>query len=92
MSNRRYAAKRDANERLIISALTKAGCKVFQLNDPGMPDLLVVNLAGFIVLLEVKGEHGKLTAAQQKSRDQGLPFTVVRTVRAAFDACGVMYA
>ena len=92
MSIHRRNAKRDKNERLIISALTKAGCLVWQLNDPGMPDLLVLNPSGFLVLLEVKSERGKLTEAQKKRRAEGLPFTVVRTIKEALDACGVMLA
>jgi Holliday junction resolvase len=42
MSQQRYDAKRDENEQQIIQALRKAGYFVTRLNDPGVPDLLVV--------------------------------------------------
>lgn len=92
MTNYRIAAKRDRNERMIIKALNDMSCKVWQLNDPGMPDLLVVTPDGRIVLIEVKSRHGRLTPAQVKRRAEGLPFSVVRTIKEATDAVGVMYA
>lgn len=70
MSLHRRAAKRDANEREIIEALTAAGCTVQQLSAKGVPDLLV----GYIdpetgaptnALMEVKSAGGKLTADEQ---------------------------
>jgi len=92
MTFNRYAKKRDKNERLIISALTKAGCTVWQVNSPGLPDLHVKNPSGELVWLEVKSKTGTLTDAQKRLKAEGLPFTVVRTVAEAFKACGVMYA
>lgn len=57
------AAKRDANEAGIIEVLRSLDYSVQQLDDPGVPDLLVgkdqVNY-----LIEIKTENGKLTASQ----------------------------
>jgi len=36
-----YAAKRDANEGLIVDALRGVGAVVVRLSSPGLPDLLV---------------------------------------------------
>jgi hypothetical protein len=44
---------RDKNEREIVDALRKAGATVTQLNEKGVPDLLV-GYAGRTYLLEVK--------------------------------------
>ncbi len=49
----RYARKRDANEREVITALREVGACVQQLDGSGVPDLLVLYL-GVLHLLEVK--------------------------------------
>ena len=86
----RRAAKRDANEPEIIKALEAAGCRVWQLNQEGVPDLLVVR-HGQITLLEVKnGEfRGKLTGAQQDNLLRGLPFQIVQDKWEALHAMGI---
>jgi len=69
MGARRYAAKRDANEREIIDALTAVGCSVFQLSDKGVADLLV-SRHGVNYLIEVKGRRGVLTDDQEAFVEQ----------------------
>lgn len=55
------AARRDASEWAIVHALEARGCKVHRVDAWGIPDLLVLNVAGAkhpIVLLEVKQPAG----------------------------------
>lgn len=63
MSLKRYDAKRDQNERLIVEALERTGAFVNRVSSEGFPDLLVIYQRA-IYLLEVKTEKGKLTDAQ----------------------------
>lgn len=49
----RRAAKRDANEASIVTALEQVGAAVQRLSEPGCPDLLV-SFRGVLHLLEVK--------------------------------------
>lgn len=65
MSLNRRAAKRDANEPEVMEFLRKAGCMVQPISESGLPDLLCC-YRGDIFLVEVKGEKGKLTAAQER--------------------------
>lgn len=58
------AAKRDKNERHIIRFLERCGASVVQLDDPGVPDLLIA-YRGLNLLCEVKGPSGKLTTEQR---------------------------
>jgi hypothetical protein len=60
----RRAAKRDANEAEIITALRLHGVRVFQVSDGGFPDLACL-WRGVWHLLEVKGRSGSLTPAQK---------------------------
>ena len=60
----RTAAKRDANERSIIEALKDRGAAVCQLNEPGLPDLLV-GFRGLTILIEVKAAKAKLNDEQR---------------------------
>ena len=66
----RKAAKRDANEPEIVSALRRAGCLVFFNNAPGFPDLTILfprhNGKWASVLMEVKEPNGRLTGPQLK--------------------------
>ena len=64
MSIKRRAARRDANEELIVACLQAAGATVCRLSDKGVPDLLV-GYQGVNLLLEVKGVKGKLTPDEQ---------------------------
>jgi len=85
----RLAAKRDDNEQRIIDALEAAGCRVWRINQAGLPDLLVVR-AGMIYLLEVKHEfRGRLTKAQQGNMERGLPFQIVTHEYEALHAVGL---
>lgn len=60
---RRHAAKRDVNESAIVDALRSAGCDVWRLSQPGIPDLLVTH-NGWHCLMEVKQPGKKLTPAE----------------------------
>lgn len=85
----RRAAKRDACEADIVKALETVGCRVWRLNQDGIPDLLVVR-AGILHLLECKDEfRGKLTAAQQRNLERGLPFQIVTHPFEALYAVGL---
>ncbi len=93
-----HGSRRDANERPIIAALEEAGCIVKQLSDRGLPDLAVMvpgneHGPGWVVLLEVKGEKGKLKPDQARFFDlvQGkrLPIFIVRTPEQAV-ACAYL--
>ena len=59
----RKAAKRDKNEKAIVTALEAVGATVARLNDPNVPDLLV-GFRGDNFLIEVKYQYGKLTSGQ----------------------------
>lgn len=81
---RNYAARRDSNEPKIIKFLERCGCVVHQLNQRGVPDLLV-GYGPFNLLMEVKTPKGKLSEDQvrffEKWGDSQL--TVVRSIRDA---------
>ena len=65
----RRAAKVDATQSAIVSALRKAGCQVESLAavGRGVPDLLVSRGGGRgLYLLECKSKGGSLTPAQRK--------------------------
>lgn len=61
---REYANKRDSNEPKIIQYLRRCGCSVTQLNQSGVPDLLI-GFLGHNILAEVKGKYGTLTEDQR---------------------------
>ncbi len=64
---KRYAARRDENEREIITALEAAGAAVQQL-DPPVPDLLV-GFGDELYLLEVKdADAGLATRAPHRGK------------------------
>jgi hypothetical protein len=66
----RRAAKRDANEPGIISALRAVGCLVQPLSGPGVPDLLVWSpWRRGLMLLEVK-DGGKVPSARELTEAQ----------------------
>lgn len=90
----RFAAKVDANQAAIVSALRKLGCSVQSLaaTGSGVPDLLV-GRAGRTHLLEVKDgtrppSERKLTDDQIEWIDawRGEPVTVVKSVDEALHA------
>lgn len=58
-------AKRDDNERELITFMERCGCVVQQLDDPGVPDLLVAAPWNVNLLMEVKNKNGSLTPAQK---------------------------
>jgi hypothetical protein len=85
----RWAAKRDANEDPIVTALELKGWTVFKLSSPGIPDLLCIR-RGRVVLLEVKTPKGELEPAQvktfQRMKAAGYHVAVVRTPSEAVEA------
>lgn len=90
----RYDAKRDGNEKEIVTALTKAGCTVSRISEPGFPDL-AVGRAGVNYLLEVKdpeqpvcNQHLKPKQVTWHSWWAGQK-AVVKTVGEALEAVGV---
>jgi hypothetical protein len=94
----RRAAKRDANEPEIVSALRAVGATVTMLSAEGVPDLLVGYLSE-TYLLEVKaprgpkgGTGGALTYEQVDwwGSWEGRPPVIVRTVDEALAAIGAM--
>ena len=92
----RKAAKRDANEALIVTALEAAGAKVWRLNQP--LDLLVGANRRFYVL-EVKREGEKKPRKDRATQTEtiadcqrkGLPVYVVRTPEEALQAIGAKH-
>ena len=94
-------ARRDPSEWAIVHALTARGCKVYRINEWGIPDLLVFNVPGAkhpIVLLEVKqpaGPKGGTSSKGQKLNEAQadlfaeayLRGAPVYVVRTADEAC-----
>lgn len=69
MSLHRRAAKRDAAEPAIVSALEALGCVVWRVSGKGLPDLIVLR-AGKKWLADVKGPKEKPTPAQEKAWEE----------------------
>lgn len=85
----RRAAKRDANERAIMEALTAVGASVQPLSDKGVPDLLV-GWRGENYLMEVKTKRGKLTDDQITWHDGWRGNVhIVKSVEEALNILGV---
>lgn len=89
--NRRVAAKRDTNEPEIIEAYSHIGATVYQLNEKGVPDLLV-GFRGVTYLVEVKYGYGKLTEPQEDFIKvwNGQPVLVVYNVDEALRGIGAI--
>lgn len=87
-SNKKWAAKRDANEGPIVDTLKAAGASVRRLSETGVPDL-VVGIGGVNYLLEVKAKGGTLTEAESDffAEWQGQK-AIVRTPEEALRAIG----
>lgn len=83
MSLKRWDAKRDGNEKAIITALRKIGADVTQISGEGAPDLLV-RFRGLLFAFEVKNHGGRRTKAQKASK-----WPVVRSVEEALVLFGV---
>ncbi len=95
-------ARRDPNEREIREALEQSGAAVIQVDGKDLPDLLVA-YRGRWIWLEVKRPAGpkggksqdgqKLSAGQAEfflvAHKHQAPAHVVRTVREAYEACGM---
>jgi hypothetical protein len=78
----RHAAKRDANEAVIIDALEKQGFCVTQISGKGVPDLVVAKGRAFMRFVEIKSKTGTYTPAQVlwRSRWSGPPPITLRSV------------
>ncbi len=86
MSLNRYAVRRDATERDIVSALRKVGAHVLVLD---AFDLLVW-YRGKLSMLDCKVPKGKATAAQEALTRAGWPLVYVETADAALKAVGAL--
>ena len=66
----RYAARRDANDADITTAVRAAGFTVYDLGTAGqgVPDKLVV-APGFAAFLEIKTPKGKLRRGQERFQE-----------------------
>lgn len=85
----RRAARRDDNEKEIVSAMREAGAYVKVINDEGLFDLLV-SYRGETLLIEVKDgakppSARRLTEAEQKFHDEwpGADLYIVNSVEEA---------
>ena len=89
----RQAARRDANEQLIVDALEQVGALVCRVSGKDVPDL-IVGWRGRYLLLEVKQKGSNLKQGQLKFHGdhllRGLPCYVVRDVAEALETLGVI--
>jgi Holliday junction resolvase len=85
----RRNAKRDANEKEIVSALRKVGAKVALISGAGFPDL-VCWYRGRITLIECKTAKGRATSAQEATTADGWPVVTVKTVEESLRAIGAI--
>jgi hypothetical protein len=78
----RHAARTDANQAAIVSALRSAGCKVWVI---GLPVDLLIGKQGKTVLVECKTAKGRYTQLQQAFMADwtGGPVATVRDVEGA---------
>jgi hypothetical protein len=93
----RRAPKVDANQGEIVAALKSRGCLVQSLAGMagGVPDLLVGNRRGHLILMEVK-DGSLVPSARELAPDQvrwhaawrGFPVYVVKSVQEALDVVG----
>lgn len=84
MSINRWNAKRDRGEREIIQALHHVGARILKMD---AVDLLVL-FRGKLFLLDVKTEHGTLTANQKQLIGESWPVKIVYTAEEALKAIG----
>lgn len=82
MTIHRHAARRDANEGEIVTALRRLGCRVLRLSGPGVPDLAVYWPATGWRLAEIKTATGRLRPSQADWGDE------IRVWRSLDDALG----
>jgi hypothetical protein len=84
----RRAAKVDANHGEIVRVLRGAGAKTLSLArlGSGTPDLLI-NYAGRLHLVEIKGRTGRLRASQRKFQEE---FGHVYVVRSTHEAISLL--
>lgn len=83
------ARKRDGNERAIVKALQHIGVRVRRVSERGFCDLVCYHPNEGVLLLEVKSDKGKLTAAQVEHREDGWPVCIVRCTADALALFGV---
>jgi hypothetical protein len=82
MGLKRWAARRDENERAIVDGLRAVGADVWQISGTDAPDLLV-RFRGRLSAFEVKTAKGKSTPGQEAA-----DFLVVRSLGDALQAIG----
>lgn len=86
MSLKRFAAKRDGNEKAIVKALVKAGAQVLRLD---RFDLLVL-YRGKLTMLDAKTLKGRTTLSQDALIAEGWPLCYVRDEIEALRAIGAV--
>lgn len=86
MSLKRWNARRDANERVIVAALRKVGAKVLVLDKF---DLLVL-YRDRLFMLDPKTPQGRATSAQEALIGDGWPLVFVKDEIAALKAVGAV--
>lgn len=87
MPRTRRPAKVDSNQPAIVEALRRAGASVRStaMVGDGFPDL-AVGILGATFLVEIKGERGKLSPAEEKFFDAWTGHVVIiRTPEQAID-------
>jgi hypothetical protein len=93
----RLRARTDANHREVITAIRRAGCRVWDTSrvGGGFPDALVAARGNRLVLLEIK-DGSKVPSARKLTpaeaifhRDWSEHVAIVETVEQALAACGV---
>lgn len=84
ISIKRFNARRDANEHDVIQALYQVGARILKMDTV---DLLVL-FRGKLFMLDVKTEHGTLTANQKQLIGDGWPVVIVYNSEEALKAIG----
>lgn len=86
MSLKRFAARRDANEAAIFTALRKAGALVLPLDKF---DALIL-YRGRVTMIDVKTKSGRATLTQEALKAAGWPLHYVRDELSALKAIGAV--
>jgi Holliday junction resolvase len=76
MTIKRFDARRDEPERLIVKGLQAIGCQVLRIENP---DLLIL-YRGQLWLIEVKSPTGRQTRIQRRLVESGWPIHTVQTL------------
>lgn len=76
MTIKRFDARRDEPERLIVKGLQAIGCQVLRIENP---DLLIL-YRDQLFLIEVKSPTGRQTRIQRRLVESGWPIHTVQTL------------